>query len=365
MRRTPKLCHHRPSGRAYVTDPATRKEVYLGRWGTPEAEQAYARWLADYAARALHSDVQERGVPARPTVDVLLCRYLEFAEGYYLKRGQITSEVRNLHVLIRHVRAQHGATLVEEFGPPQWKVVRQAMVSAGMVRETINSQQGRLLRIWRWGVEEGLVSPEALTRLEAVRTLKKGRSAAPDRPEVAPVSLSDVQDTVPHLPEWMRQVVWLMWWSGVRIGEALSVRRSDVDTSRTPWRLTVVAEWNKVAHRDDRGSGADIVYLGPQARAVLQPLLSAAARDAYLWPGRRGRRRNPSHFRHRLQAACEAAGVSPWHAHQIRHATATRIRARHGLEGVQAQLRHEQRATSERYAEPDDELARRVAEEMG
>lgn len=41
----PKLCCHKPSGRAYVMArgaDGSRKAVYLGRWGTPEAS---AEWV--------------------------------------------------------------------------------------------------------------------------------------------------------------------------------------------------------------------------------------------------------------------------------------------------------------------------------
>ncbi len=49
MKRIPKLCRHK-SGRAYITDPRTKKEVYLGTHGTPAATRAYERWLAEYLA---------------------------------------------------------------------------------------------------------------------------------------------------------------------------------------------------------------------------------------------------------------------------------------------------------------------------
>ncbi len=42
---TPKLCHHKGSGRGYVTDPYTRKEIFFGPYGHSSTHRNYLRWL--------------------------------------------------------------------------------------------------------------------------------------------------------------------------------------------------------------------------------------------------------------------------------------------------------------------------------
>jgi len=114
-------------------------------------------------------------------------------------------------------------------------------------------------------------------------------------------------------------------------------------------------------------SARRVVYLGPRARAVLQPWLEAARTpDDYLF-ARRGRLSPPTrrHYTRLIATAARAAGVEPWHPHQLRHARGTRVRASHGLDAAQAELGHGQASTTERYAAPDDEAARRAAEETG
>ena len=45
-RRMPKLRHHKHTGRSAVT--IAGRDIYLGRWGSDEAEAAYHRVLAEY-----------------------------------------------------------------------------------------------------------------------------------------------------------------------------------------------------------------------------------------------------------------------------------------------------------------------------
>ena len=60
-----------------------------------------------------------------------------------------------------------------------------------------------------------------------------------------------------------------------------------------------------------------------------------------------------------IRRACDMAGVARFHAHQIRHAAATRIRERFGLETARDVLGHSSLSTTLIYAA---ENARRAAE---
>jgi integrase len=54
-----------------------------------------------------------------------------------------------------------------------------------------------------------------------------------------------------------------------------------------------------------------------------------------------------------------------WHPHQLRHATATRVRKEYGLEETAALLGHSEITTTQIYAERDSQLAAKVAMEVG
>src|SRR5262249_35187416 len=63
-----------------------------------------------------------------------------------------------------------------------------------------------------------------------------------------------------------------------------------------------------------------------------------------------------------------AAGVvfvPPWHPNQLRHARATEVRRRFGLEAAQVALGHSSADVTQVYAERDLGLAVRVAQAMG
>ncbi|MFO0879949.1 MAG: site-specific integrase [Gemmataceae bacterium] len=66
-----------------------------------------------------------------------------------------------------------------------------------------------------------------------------------------------------------------------------------------------------------------------------------------------------------VRRASERAGVAPWSPNQLRHALATEVRKRFGLEAAQVALGHSQANITEVYAERDMTLAERVAREIG
>ena len=54
-----------------------------------------------------------------------------------------------------------------------------------------------------------------------------------------------------------------------------------------------------------------------------------------------------------------------WSPHQLRHSAATEIRHKYGLEAAQATLGHSRMNVTEVYAEKNQELAAKVAREVG
>lgn len=357
-RRIPKLCHHKASGRAYVTDPATKNEVWMGPVGSDEANRNYDEWVREFLARAAPTVAMTAG----GTVDQLLLVYLKHAESYYRKRGKPTSEVRQTKALAGLIReAGHGRRRVDDFGPAQLIGLRELMVKKGWARSSINADVRRVVRIWRKGVEWDMVSAVALAKLEAVKPLAEGRSPAREPDDVPPVALAVVEATLPHLRALPRDVLRLQLAAGMRPSEALAVRPCDVDRTSEPWRYAVTDDWNKTAHKRRKRT----VFLGPAARAVLGPWLAACKRaEDWAFPGRRGGHFSRGRLTDLIAAVCKKHGIEHWHANQLRHTQATAIRARHGKEAAQAVLGHADPRTTEVYAERDLELARRVAEEM-
>ncbi len=85
----------------------------------------------------------------------------------------------------------------------------------------------------------------------------------------------------------------------------------------------------------------------------------------------RHRRRPPgscystTSYRRAIHRACERAGIEQWSPNRLRHAAATEIRSRFGLEAAQVILGHSRADVTQVYAERDLAKAEAVVREVG
>ena len=78
--------------------------------------------------------------------------------GHYRRAdGTPTGELDNYRDSLRPLRRLYGRTPAADFGPLALKAVRQAMIDAGLARTTINQRVGRIVRLFKWAVENELV----------------------------------------------------------------------------------------------------------------------------------------------------------------------------------------------------------------
>jgi integrase len=285
-RRTPSLRLHRASGRAVVT--VRGRDFYCGKFGSPEAEQAYARVLASIRAHGAEV-VQHHGVPSvgskarRPTspssltVAELLLAYVEDAERAYAPPSR---ELEPIKVVVRDLRKSFGSMFADEFGPLLLKELRQQWIDRGLRRAFINKKVKRAIRIWGWGVENELVSPDVWNSLRAVASLRSGRSAAKESDPVEGVSDRDVLVTLPHLPRPVRAIIELLHLTGARPGEIRVLRTCDIVRTEHPW------QYNLSHHKNSHRGKKRVVFFGPKARAALEPFLNDDNPSAFLFSPR-------------------------------------------------------------------------------
>ena len=191
---SPPIKLHKASGQAYVNLNGRRH--YLGRYGTPEAEQRHQRIIREWEANGRQPLVD----PTDLTVVELLARFWTFAEGYYRKLdGTPTTTLYNYQAALRPVKELCGTLRVEEFRPRHLKAVRQTMIEAGRCRGTVNQNVHLIRRVFRWGVAEELVSTGVCDALEKVEALKRGRSAAHDNDPIKPVPEKHIDAIRPHV----------------------------------------------------------------------------------------------------------------------------------------------------------------------
>jgi integrase len=391
--RIPKYRRHRQSGQGIVTlnDGIRRRCVLLGTYGTAESRANYARVIAEWEAAG--RTLPAAAAVADLTVNELLLAYWRFAENYYRKNGEPTSQLDRIKRALRPVRELYGHTTARTFGPLSLKACRERMVKDGWTRGYCNSCTGCIKRAFQWGVENELIPPSVHHGLQAVRGLSKGRTDARDTQKVRPVADQDVDATLPFLTPPVRAMVQVQRLSGMRPSEVCMMRLCDLDRGHgSTW------VYRPASHKAEHHNIERAVFLGPRAQEVLRPFLEGRHPGDYLFSPREGMahfrkvqreqrkskvqpsqadrskrkpRKGPGEhydrdsYRQSVVRACELAGVDPWHPNQLRHSMATQIRKGFNLDAARAVLGHTSPAVTEVYAELDAETAANVMARIG
>ncbi len=245
---------------------------YLGVFDSPESKSRY-RELTD--AWRLRQDASQS---VELTVGELILLYVEHAKQYYRKSGKRTSEVGCIEAACRYLMP-HRRRRAADFGPLLLEAARAEMIKDDLARTSINSQCGRIRRMFRWAVSKELVRPQVLTALEAVAPLKEERCEARETPPVHLVADADVDAVLPALSEQLQAVVKLLRLTGARSGEILSMRTGEIDRSVQPW------EYRPAAHKTQHKGKKRVILLGPQSQEIIVPLLRADANAFVFRPG--------------------------------------------------------------------------------
>jgi integrase len=415
---TPKLCHHKPTGQAFVKIDG--KTVYCGPFGSAAADAAYlalvGEWMLRKAGKTAEVAKPEGGKPSPVgssiTVTELCVEYVRYAEGYYQRDGEPTRHFAAIKSAIRRLRARYGNLPATSFGPRALKDVRDSMIREGLERRTVNGYVSIIALAFRWATAEELVPAGIYEALKALSPLKRGRSEAKEGERVRPVADAVVEQTKQHLPRAIADMIDVQRLTGMRPGELLQLTTGAIDSSGRVWVYRPAR--HKTLHLDkDRE-----VYIGPKAQEIIRrylrveldkPLFSpanvvadlrAAKREARTTKrsaaqGRRdSKRRALAKFRRRAPKDCYttasyaraiaraaklafrpegmtdaefAAWKCPyhWHPHQLRHSRATELRKSFGIEAARVALGHADVTTSLIYAEKDRGVGLKIAAEVG
>jgi integrase len=420
-KRVPSLCLHKASGRAVVR--LDGKDIYLGAYGTQEAQAAYDRLITEWLqrGRALppwaggHGGENAQVPQAGLSVAELVLAYKEYTDEYY---RDSPAEREKIRLATRHLRLLYGLTPASAFGPLALKAVREQLlgpqkrvvkaraakkeaeekepvperfVEYRLSRRTINMRIDAIKRLFAWAAENELVPASVWHGLQAVKGLRKGRSGAPEPRKVCPVDDSHVEAALPFLSRPLRAMVELQRLTGARSGELCIMRLCDIDRSRHIWA------YRPATHKNAYRGLLREVLIGPRGQKVLEPFLGPptgpyvfspreatteryqamrAARKSKVPPSQVSRKKarpkkQPGErytvysYRRAVQTACKRAGVPPWHPHQLRHSAATAIRREHGVEAARVVLGHATAFTTEMYTERDHKRATEVMAAMG
>ena len=280
---TPSYLLHSASGRARLkwTDRSgVRQERLLpGKFGSPESLAAKARLELEIAS----SPTGSLASPDNLTLAELFAAYLDHASQHYRKPdGTPTSELSVIKIAMRAFRELYAEKPVHEFGPLCVKAARQNWANENHTRTECNRRVKIIKRILKWGVSEELVPAAAYQAVATVSGLQKGRTTARELPPVLPVDEAVVDATLPHLGRHVRGLVELQRLTGMRPGEACSIRRCEIDTGGAIWLY-------KPPHHKGSWRGKDrTIAIGPRAQKLLKEFFTQNL-DDYLFSPQRAR----------------------------------------------------------------------------
>lgn len=373
--RLPKLCRQKLRNRAFVRHDG--KKIYLGKWGDPQTEANYRAFINELTAPV---PTIQKETP--PTIADLALAFLTAKKNYYVKDGRQTGQLSRYKAALEFPLKLYASTPVTEFGPRKLIVARNAMEECGRFsRQYINALVNAFRTVYRWGVEQEIIPPEALTALEVVQGLKRRRSIARETVPVAPVPIEDVEKTLEYLPATLQAMVKIQLLTGMRPGEVCAMQAEDITETKEDLLLYTL-KTDKTDYRRDPNNKKRIP-LGPKAQEIIAPYLDRAPKEYLFTPleaeqdrawtkGKKGPRKNrynPCYntgtYAKAISRAAREAGANHWSPNQLRHLYASEIRKKYGLEAAQIMLGHAKADVTQIYAERDYAKMQKIAEKEG
>jgi integrase len=416
---------HKQSGQAIVTLSdrlGSRKDILLGKYGTPESRAEYARVIAEWEATSRRL-VPTGPAPSDLSINELALAYWKWAVEYYRwgKRGGFC-----LKGALTVIKELYGHTAARDFGPLALKACRNKMIALNWSRNYINAQVDRLRRMFRWAASEEMLPGTLYENLKQVEGLRRGKTPARETKKIKPVDLETIKATRPYLPPTVQAMVDFQLLTGSRPTEVCLLRAIDLDM-HNPSCWVYRPEKHKREHDDVER----LILIGPQAQEVIRPYLGVNT-QAYLFSPRAGeearhakRRRNrktpvtPSQrdrrpvanpkrpkrerydeisYRNAVYRACNKAFTAPeplgkrpdetrpewlarltpeqkeelrrwqkahsWHPNRLRHTRGTELRT-YGLDLAKTVLGHTKVETTQIYAEKDLAAAMQLVSTIG
>ena len=403
----PAYRYHKARDCAVVT--IAGKNHYLGAYESAESREKYARLLLEWEANGrTQQPVVVDQQSAQLRVKDIILRYYRYAQGEYVdENGDTTDEVTSVRIALRRLRKLYGNTPAVDFGPKALKIVQKAMIDEGLSRKYINDSVNRIRRAFKWCVSEELIPASVHQALQTVEGLRKRRDKTRKTKRVKPVEDDVVAQTLLHCSQVVADMVRLQRLTSARPGEVCILQPGLVDRTDDVW------EFSPAQHKTERFDKERVIFIGPQAQAILVPYLlrsdtsycfSPAESEAQRNRERRDSRKSPltpsqearkpkkdrkrppgdryttDSYRCAIHRACDKAFPPPddldveakkqwqkrhrWSPNRLRHTGSTEIRRKYGVEAATI-IMGNSLDVAEIYAERDFEKARQIAKEVG
>ena len=296
-----------------------------------------------------------------------------FAERYVAERGLRPTTVRSYEALLENrILPYFGAMPLRDVTLSEVKAWRRTLDPS---TESSNAAAYRLLRSILQAAEEEELIDRAPPKIRGAGTSAVKRTAIP-------ATLDEIATIVDAMPEHLKLFIILAAFVGLREGELLELRRSDIDG--LTGRINVTRKVDKEANPSIRGacpecgrpisspktrSGVRTVHVPPPFLPMLQRHLlehTAEGSNGLLFPGDRTDHMSVRYLMDRYRPAREKAGRPDLTIHHLRH-TALTIAGQHGATGAELQARagHASQAAMAIYQHATLDRDKALAEKIG
>jgi len=377
--RPPKYCKQNKHAVVYYHG----RTIYLGRYGSPESQTAYSRFVAEIQANPVFLPSKEE---KHITVRELTAAFLDHAK---LTHDSTSYSFYRVIVLDFIDKLYGDDTPVEDFTPRCLKLVRGEMVkSRRFCRNIVNRCANCVITILGWGVENELVQETTWRALKSVKSLQEGSPGTFDHEERESVPDDVIRRTLPFMPPTIRAMVQLQRILGMRPNEIFKARVGDIDTTRNNGLWYYVPGSYKTSRFVGKikfplgkpeqeliapyleGKNAENAIFSPRTAMQERNIEKRANRKTKITPSQavrdKARATKPSRYsefynrdsyRQVVQNAIkkgnkvlpEGEKIPHWFPYQLRHSASTAAELTHSDEDAQALLGHRTVNMTKRY----------------
>jgi|GEM_PF-1053409 len=294
------------NGQAFVRSVKLNggREVYLGKYDSPESHREYARQLAKFTA--MQSAKPETETPSKPLghgesrlLVELIERYTAELRKRMVKDGQLKKEYFNIARALVNLdttpiedpsdpepdpdkrgRIFCGDLAANEFEPIHLENLQKALAASGLSRKVINKRTSIIKAFFAWCSKQHASTGARKTlyhELLVVKGLKPGEYGAKERPRILPVPLAIVEKTLPWLGPVTADMVRVHLLCGMRPDEVCRLSTREIERSGSIWF------YRPEQHKNAWRLKERLIAIPSLAQAILIPYLREDDLDAFIF----------------------------------------------------------------------------------
>lgn len=406
----------------YVFKNGKRTQKTLGHWGTQEAQDAYARIIAE--SQSEFADIDNYSDVTVAMLCSAFCKDAQQrADNERLKFA--TKDLNHYKTAIRQLIRLYGDTPVTKFNASCFRAFRQHLVNIAPTTEKkicgVYANNERNIKkgvagkpkyiytkkpwtenyvktltryvkiIFSWGVGHDLVPPAVSDRFKHVETLQSDLDVKQPRLDV---SDDIIKKTLPWLTPTVRDMVIIQRQNALRPNEVCNLRVGDIDKSGEFWTVTKMTKTKvpmiikfcqsdrEIIARRIKNKGADEFVFTPIEAVQEQWAEKANTRQTKVQPCQQARaervkdtklnRYKPCYdvnsYRRAIEYAIKKArkngvNIPHWTPYQLRHTAVTVTSYEHGREAASMLAGHTNTTTTLIYEHKIERVKEDLARE--